>query len=239
MKRLRPCLGGDAATAPRAGGTRIAGMAFKTGAIWAVLVFVTTLRADLAWKTQRLVLDPPPGATEAAGVFEFVNRGSQPVRIEDVRSSCGCTAMASQSDVVRPGEKGSVRAVFHAGGRKGRQEVAVFVTAREPDARIYELKLEVALKEFATVTPGFVYWKLGDEPGPRMFQVSLAPGFRLVSAAATAADFTVEVVSRSEEAAQLRVVPRDTWAKRSGTIKIMVAQGDQPPIEVLAYARVL
>ena len=37
---------------------------------------------------------------------------------------------------------------------------------------------------------------------------------------------------------QLRVTPRDAWARRSGFIKIKVAEDSQPPIEVLAQVRV-
>lgn len=220
-------------------GRRLTATLFWCGVTVAVLGLCLSSRADLEWKERRLALEPPVGAANAVGVFEFVNRGKNPVRIVNVRSDCGCTAMASENEVVHPGAKGSVRAVFHVGSRKGKQTVAVSVTTEEPELREYTLALEVAVKDFATITPGFVDWKLGDQPEAKTFEIRLADDFRFLGAECTTRDFAVEVAGKAGAALQLRVVPRDTWAKRTGTIKIMVAQGDQPPVEVLAFARVL
>lgn len=202
------------------------------------LCFAAAARAELDWLQRRLLLEPPAGAKEAAGIFQFVNRGEKPVRVVNVRADCGCTVMAGEAEVVPPGGKGSVRAVFHVGSRTGKQSVAVTVTAEEPETRVYNLMLDVAIKDFVTVTPSFVYWKLGDSTEPKVLQVALAPGFQFLSAECATSDFLVEKAVAGP-VVQLRVIPRDTWAKRNGTIKINVREGEQSPIEVLAYARVM
>ena len=45
-------------------------------------------------------------------------------------------------------------------------------------------------------------------------------------------------MTRPDGAVQLRVTPRDTWAKRNGLIKVKVAQGRQLPVEIMAHVRV-
>ena len=197
------------------------------------------MQAELQWRERRLLLEPPAGAADASGEFVYVNRGSTPVQIVEVRSGCGCTVMAAEKSVVLPGETGKIRAVFHVGSQTGKQTVAVTVITNEPEPRQYELTVEAEIKEFISLVPRLLYWKLGDEPAVKIFQVNLAADYRFLGAESSTRDFTVEVAVQSAAAVQLRVTTRDTWATRNGTIKIKVAKDGQPPVEVLAYVRVL
>ncbi|MDR2805764.1 MAG: DUF1573 domain-containing protein [Dysgonamonadaceae bacterium] len=46
--------------------------------------------------------------------FEFTNSGTEPVLIQNVRSSCGCTASAWTKEPVESGQKGRVQATYNA-----------------------------------------------------------------------------------------------------------------------------
>jgi hypothetical protein len=197
------------------------------------------LRAELQWRERRLLLEPPAGAADATGEFVYVNRGSTPVQIVEVRSGCGCTVMAAEKSVVPPGETGKLRAVFHVGSQTGKKTVAVTVMTTEPEPRQYDLTIETEIKDFISLVPRLIYWKLGDEPAAKIFQVNLAANYRFLAAESSTQDFAVEVAGQAGGSVQLRVTTRDTWAKRNGTIKIKVAQDGQPPVEALAYVRIL
>ena len=196
------------------------------------------LRAELQWQEPLIRLEPPIGAAEATGEFVFLNRGTSAIRVVDVRSSCDCTAMVGEKSVVLPGEKGRVPFVYHIGSRQGRQAVTVSVTTNEPEIRNYELTVEVAIKDFAVLTPRALHWQVGDEASGKTLQVNLAADFRFVGAESASPDFAVNVAGTTDGAVRLRVTPRDTWAKRSGLIKVKVAQGRQSPVEMLAQVRV-
>jgi hypothetical protein len=196
------------------------------------------LRAEVEWQARLVRLEPPAGAVEAVGEFVFTNRGADAVRVVDVRSSCECTVPDLAKRVFQPGEQGKIPVVFHVGTRQGRQAVNVTVTTHEPALRTHNLTLEVDLKEFALLTPRLLYWKVGDEPAAKVLQLTLADGFRLAGVESASPDFSVEALGAVGLTAQLRVKPRDTWAKRQGLIKIKVVQGAQPPLEVLAPVRV-
>lgn len=197
------------------------------------------MRGEVAWEARTILLEPPAGSRDARGEFVFVNRGRQPVRILETRSSCECTVMARTDTAVAPGQAGRVPVTVHLEGRRGRQSIGVVVMTGEPEVRQHDLTVEVEIKEFAAVSPRMVYWKVGDDPGPKAVVLSLVNGFRLVSAVSASPHFTVEVVAQGEAAAELRVTPRDTWARRNGEIRIHVAQKGQPAIELVAQARVL
>lgn len=208
-------------------------------ALGAGLALASAAHAELQWQERRLALEPPLGAKEATAVFSFVNAGQAPVRIAEVRSTCGCTAAASQLDTIRPGQKGAVQATFHVGSRTGRQSVALTVIALEPEPKVYELNLEVAIKEFAMLMPGFVFWKIGEKPDAKSIDVKLTRGVRFQRIEAASADFETEVTETTGEVVRLRIIPRDSGVPRSGAIRIKLALENGEPVDVLAYARVL
>ena len=207
--------------------------------ISALALLSDTLSAEVQWKERTLRLEPPLGAQQASGVFEFTNTGTASVRIVEVRSGCGCTVAAMDKQVVAPGEKGTVQAVYHVAQRTGRQTVAVTVRTEEPEPRSHDLAVEVQIGAFAQLTPRLLYWRVGDDAAPKMLQVALVDGFEFVSAESVSGDFELAVVSKSEKAVELKVSPRDTWAKRTGSIRVTVAQPGQAEAVATALLRVL
>lgn len=53
----------------------------------------------------------------AEHVFEFVNKGKEPIIITNASASCGCTTPSYTKDPVLPGQKGSIKAVYNTQGR--------------------------------------------------------------------------------------------------------------------------
>lgn len=204
------------------------------------MVFLAaTLRGEIEWKERRLQLSPPAGAAEAVGEFVFINRGQEPVRVIEVTSGCGCTVAAPEPRVVPAGGEGRVRAEFHLGDRRGMQTVTVAVLTEEPERRTHELMLEVHIKDFVSVAPRLLYWRVGEEPKPKRVQLVVAEGFRLSGASSADEKFAVTVIDGDGPTPQLEVTPRDTWAKRNGSALIRVTQDGGPPIEQRIALRIL
>ncbi len=72
--------------------------------------------------------------------LEFVNRGSAPILIKNVESSCGCTSPEWTKQPVLPGKKGFVKATFNPKDRPGffDKTITVYSNARTP---VVELKI--------------------------------------------------------------------------------------------------
>jgi hypothetical protein len=51
--------------------------------------------------------------------FEFTNTGDQPIEINKVQASCGCTAPSWTKEAILPGKTGKVKASFDSNGRPG------------------------------------------------------------------------------------------------------------------------
>ncbi|HEX7071483.1 MAG TPA: DUF1573 domain-containing protein [Rhodothermales bacterium] len=82
---------------------------------------------------------------EATHTFEFTNTGDAPVKLVDVRPSCGCTTPRWSREPVAPGATGSVTAVYHSEGRPGPFDKGITIeTDGEPQILQLRIRGEVA-----------------------------------------------------------------------------------------------
>lgn len=81
-------------------------------------------------------------------VFEFTNTGKEPVILQDVKTSCGCTTPNWTKTPVAPGKKGQVEVTYNAKGRPGQFTKTITVTSNAGESRLL-IKGEVLLKRDA------------------------------------------------------------------------------------------
>lgn len=65
--------------------------------------------------------------------FKFKNTGTQPLIIERVDVTCGCTTPAWTKEPVMPGKTGFVTAKYNSAGRLGQQKKAVTIHSNAAD----------------------------------------------------------------------------------------------------------
>ena len=64
--------------------------------------------------------------------FNLTNSGKSDLQIRNVRSSCGCTAVAPSKKVVSPGETVPIKVTFDSRGKRGRQSKSITVITNDP-----------------------------------------------------------------------------------------------------------
>jgi hypothetical protein len=72
---------------------------------------------------------------QAEYVFKFTNTGKEPLVITNVQASCGCTTPKWTKEPVKPGESGSVTAIYNSKGRPGNFNKAVTITSNAKTAQ--------------------------------------------------------------------------------------------------------
>ncbi|MEZ4651732.1 MAG: DUF1573 domain-containing protein [Candidatus Eisenbacteria bacterium] len=65
-------------------------------------------------------------------VFEFENGGTDTLRVENVESSCGCTAVAPKDRTIPPGGSSGIQVVFHTRDYRGERSQVVAVYTNDP-----------------------------------------------------------------------------------------------------------
>ena len=64
--------------------------------------------------------------------YFFTNEGKSDLVIRHVKAGCGCTALMPTQNVIKPGERGSIKAKFNSGGYKGNIYKNIFVYTNDP-----------------------------------------------------------------------------------------------------------
>ncbi len=66
-------------------------------------------------------------------VFRFTNTGTYPLKLSNVKPSCGCTSPNWSQEPILPGEEGFVEVVFDSAGKLGAQmkSITVFLNSEQ------------------------------------------------------------------------------------------------------------
>jgi hypothetical protein len=86
---------------------------------------------------------------KVAHVFKFKNTGSNPLKVNNVKPSCGCTTPDWSKDEIAPGAEGFVNVEFDSQGKRGVQKKSVTVTFEntDPKNKILSFNCEVTGNE--------------------------------------------------------------------------------------------
>lgn len=82
-------------------------------------------------------------------VFKFKNTGSNPLKVNNVKPSCGCTTPDWSKEEIAPGKEGFVKVEFDSKGKRGVQKKSVTVTFEntDPKNKILSFNCEVTGNE--------------------------------------------------------------------------------------------
>ena len=88
-------------------------------------------------------------------VFVLENKGDADLKIENVRTSCGCTTvkLTDQEKIIAPGGKQKVTARFNTKGRPGKQSKTVTVVSNDPEQANLKLTLTADVLTLVNVVP--------------------------------------------------------------------------------------
>lgn len=200
-------------------------MKLSISAVVGALVFgaFSTLHAQLTWEQTQIELHPKPGDAEAVAQFKYENKGSKPIQIKSMKSSCGCTVASLKKNDVAPGEKGEVTATFKIGGRTGVQQKTVTVETDETTNPVTSLVLKAVVAQPIDIQPSFVYWETGEAPKPKKINVKVSKGTAVTKVDVTSNNplFTAKVEKASGEGDfTIIVVPTDTSKIADATLTI-------------------
>ena len=187
------------------------------------LCISTMAQAQLAWEKTELELNPPPGADSTVATFKYENKGTKPIHINAVRTSCGCTTAALAKNDVAPGEKGEIVATLKTGDRTGVQQKTVTVETDDTQTPQTILTLKANLTPLLELQPAFVFWQANEDPKPKTIQAKAGKGVTIkkLEVTSSAPEFTTKVEPGSA-AGEFRIIvqPRDTAHQLTANLTI-------------------
>lgn len=88
--------------------------------------------------------------------FKFTNSGSEPLKITDIRSSCGCTVPELPKRVFEPGESGELTVIFNPSGKVGVNNRSITIVTNDASSPNHIVSVKVDVKKLVYVEPAQV-----------------------------------------------------------------------------------
>jgi hypothetical protein len=200
-------------------------MNLPTKALYAALFLgmSTVAQAQLAWEKTELDLNPAAGADAVVANFKYENKGTTPINIKAVRTSCGCTTAALAKNTVAPGEKGEIVATMKIGDRTGMQQKTVTVETDDPKAPSTVLTFKAMIAQILDLQPAFVFWTSNEKPEPKAIMAKAGKGVTIKSLEVTSS--TPDMMAKVEPGAtagefKINVTPKDTTHQITANLTI-------------------
>jgi hypothetical protein len=205
-----------------------------------LLAFVTPAFAELKWETQEQTFHAKASEKQVIAKYRFTNTGKEPIKIENVKTSCGCTTAGLKKTEYAPGESGEIEAKFEFGGRTGKQEKGIAVAvAGVPQPTI--LRLLVDIEEPVKMQPQFVIWNVGDKPNAQIIRLTVADDVpaKILSVESDNPMIKTQLTPQQNgKAYELQITPSDTVRSAAATLIIRTDYPADNPQVRYAYARI-
>jgi hypothetical protein len=107
--------------------------------------------------------------------YRVYNRGNGVLRINNVKTSCGCT-VAEFDRAVPPGGEGQIKVKFNTMGRLGKSIKTINVLSSDPDKRNETLTLEASIKPLFNITPASIVTLTGKRGEMKSVEVLISTG---------------------------------------------------------------
>ncbi len=86
-------------------------------------------------------------------IFKFENRGNSDLKINKVRTSCGCTAAILTNEIILPGKIGEIKTTYNPGSSIGKASKSITVKSNDPKNLSYKLTISGEVTEVVSVNP--------------------------------------------------------------------------------------
>ena len=153
-----------------------------------------------------------------AHTFVLRNGGDMPLRIEHVKSSCGCTVGVTSKRDIPPGQEGRVTVTLDTARLAGRTTKVATVYTNDPDSRTASLVLAGQVLADLVATPSPLY--LGRVRRGQRIEREI-----LVTPGRPGMDYAVTAVEHATPGVQTRLEPRPDGP---GQRVVVIFAGDMP-----------
>jgi len=89
-------------------------------------------------------------------IFKIENAGDQPLRINQVKTSCGCTAALLSDSLIKPGQISEIKVDFNPQGYSGSVTKYIYVMSTDPSNQMTTLQLKMNIAYALQSNPNYI-----------------------------------------------------------------------------------
>jgi hypothetical protein len=140
---------------------RLNDLAFATAILTSFLVCSAGSNAMAGWPDDAFAIKSHDFGTVAVAAktefrFPVFNPYTQPMHIQTVRRSCGCTTPIIETEYIQPGQTGSILAKFNTGTFRGKKGATLTVVIDKPIYHEVRLRVDGYIRSDMVFHPGAI-----------------------------------------------------------------------------------
>lgn len=137
---------------------------------------VSPSHAGLQWDRDTVEVACQPLQATVLAVFAVKNTGKTDIRVVKIRSSCSCTSVVCNKELLRPGESAEVDATINVGSLvKDVRRQLIVETEEVGRKQLTDLWIQIRSVPLAVIDPERLLWRQG-ELGTREVSIRLQNG---------------------------------------------------------------
>jgi hypothetical protein len=176
----------------------------------------------LGKKAEDLVCHIDKGS-KSGDKIKFRNKGTKPVKILDLESSCSCLSAEMDKAEYQPGEEGTGTAEFKVSTFVGRHEKILTALTDDPQQQEWEITFILDIPAVVDIEPKTLQWWIGDELMEKTTTVKMNADTPMkitnITATRDNVDFSWKEIKPGQEY-QVTVKPKTTKDVTLGALKI-------------------
>lgn len=194
-----------------------------TTCLWMLFIMLVHVHAEMATELPAIDVKPKPADEVVQTTFKFRNKGTRPVKILDLESSCSCLSAELDKAVYQPGEEGTGKAEFKVSTFVGRHEKLITALTDDPQQKEWVITFILDIPAVVEIEPKTMQWWVGDEPVEKTTKVTMNAGtpmtIKNITATRDNVEFSWKEITPGREYL-VTVKPKSTKDVTLGALKI-------------------
>lgn len=180
-------------------------------------------------------------------VFEFFNQGDETLKVDRVRSSCGCTAALVSEKSIPPGGRGELQANFDSTRFRDAVSKTISLYSNDPVRPVMQFQIKGKVLEAVAMAPSQInFGNVVAEKPVRSTVVLRNQGGKLLTLGKPHSTATELVAKMSETAfangdevtLELQLTPKPGQVRFSGYVLVPVDGGPKNELRIPVYATI-
>ncbi len=180
-------------------------------------------------------------------VFEFFNKGDETLKVDRVRSSCGCTAVLVSEKAIPPGGKGELKANFDSARFQGAISKTIYLYSNDPVRPTMQFHIKGKVLKTIAVDPTQInFGKVAARKTVRASVVLRNQGLKPLTLGkphTTAAELSAKMpesklANGDEVTIELRLTPKPGHSRFSGYVLVPVDGVPKNELRIPVYATI-
>ncbi|OHB29924.1 MAG: hypothetical protein A2X84_01755 [Desulfuromonadaceae bacterium GWC2_58_13] len=179
--------------------------------------------------------------------FRFQNAGDEPLIIDRVRSSCGCTATLLSTKIIAAGDVADLKATFDSTRFSGAVVKTIYLYSNDPVQQVTELHMRGTVKQEIILTPPRLDLQNLVVGAPKEIVVRLSnrgkmplslSGLQTTTPELVATLSAEQVAPGSEVDISIRVTPKEGAGRLNGYVILHTSSEHVPELRLPVYGTV-